>query len=166
MDDLNIKYFFVCQNSEDNKKYIVCPECSITQHYDNIVKGQYISSLQYQSLHSIHDSLRYYIVKVKNVINARKKLQELCNTNIKMINKNVLEIYEFSVSPSKIQYLFETCKARLHQNDVSRERDILKCSSKLSNKTCYLSLCVFVTRERMNENKIIINNPSFTIKHK
>lgn len=161
----NTKYFFVCQDSNDDTKYRVCSEFIINRENTNIISGQYISSLYYQSMYSFDNELVFYIVEYDNVPNARMKLQDMFDTNINDLHEQCSSVYMFLMYPNHMIKIYETCKKKFlnKKENKSRVREIIESRTTSSGKKCNLELNMIVTSECIHKTNVILNMPRFTI---
>jgi hypothetical protein len=160
METSNYDYHFVSVDSNNKNKYNVLKKFILTDNKK--IRGQYISSMQYQDKYSIDDDLKFYIICNNPNTYNRELLQNLIHNDINNIYNISSKVYEFNISCSKIKEiynkLFEKLKKKHYQHFISEEFEFISI-----NNDCKLKLHMIITEMYINDKKYLLNNPCFEL---
>ena len=159
-------YFVVHERDEDipSRKFRVLRKFHITSYKSHNMQacGQYISSLNYQTKNKIGHSLEFYIVgMMKGAMLNKKFIQSIFDSDISDIYHKCCEVYYFNITDSELLNEYKKVSIEHKQNESSHEHRAIKVSS--TDRKCVLTIHMLVTDELLNEDKYLLNNPSFEV---
>jgi len=159
-EEFQYDYHFVVEDK--NYEYKVLKNFIITNCEGSNVQGQYVSSMSYQSIHSIHKPLKYFIIVQDKNIHNKRNLQIMLDYNFDNIYNKCFQVYEFNITPDMIHKEFENLKYHIHDSKTGHTMTYINVYS--TNNKCRLNLNLFMTIETMENECVIVNGPSFEIK--